>query len=153
MHTVLLTIVAVLAGAAVPFQGGANAALGRALGHPLWATLVSLSVSALCVVPVLIAVRAPLPAIDTLTTQPKWVWIGGIAGVAYVTAAILLMPKLGAAGFMTAVIAGQVVASLAIDYFGAVGLAARAIDPPRLAGAAMVMFGAVVMQWSTMLRA
>ncbi|EFV86934.1 hypothetical protein HMPREF0005_05964, partial [Achromobacter xylosoxidans C54] len=37
---------AVLAGALVPIQAGANAALGRHLGHPLWATMVSLAVSA-----------------------------------------------------------------------------------------------------------
>lgn len=152
MHIIFLTIVAVLAGAAVPFQGGANAALGRALGHPLWATLVSLFVSAICIVPVLIVLRVPLPVIDALPSQPKWVWIGGIAGVGYITAAILLMPTLGAAGFMTAVIAGQVVASLAIDYFGAVGLNARPIDPARLVGAMMVMLGAGVMQWSTLPR-
>ena len=40
-------LVALLAGAAVPFQAGANAALGRLLGHPLWATLISLAVSVL----------------------------------------------------------------------------------------------------------
>lgn len=63
--------------------------------------------------------------------------VGGIAGVAYVTAAILPLPRRGAAGFMTAVIAGQVVASPVIDYFGAVGLAARPIDPARLLGASI----------------
>ncbi|CAM3138717.1 DMT family transporter [Paracoccus nototheniae] len=147
MHALFLTIAAVLAGAAVPFQGGANAALGRALGHPLWATLASLAISAICVIPVLVAIRAPLPLISSLTAQPKWVWIGGVAGVVYITAAILLMPRLGAAGFMTAVIAGQVVASLIIDSVGAVGLAARPVDITRLTGVAMVMLGAVVIQW------
>ncbi|MBN8190337.1 DMT family transporter [Salipiger thiooxidans] len=102
---------AALAGAAVPFQGGANAALGRALGHPLWATLASLAVSALCILPV------------------------------------LLMPKLGAASFMIAVIAGQVVGALLIDWTGGVGLAARPVDAMRLAGTAMVLLGAIVVQW------
>ncbi|MFN3525220.1 MAG: DMT family transporter [Paracoccus sp. (in: a-proteobacteria)] len=152
MHVIFLVVAAALAGVVVPFQGGANAALGRALGHPLWATLASLAISAICVIPVLIAIRAPLPLVGSLAAQPKWVWFGGVAGVVYITAAILLMPKLGAAGFMTAVIAGQVVASLVIDYFGAVGLSARPVDAIRLAGAAMVMLGAVVVQWPALSR-
>lgn len=143
MQIIFLIISAALVGAVVPFQGRANATLGRALGHPLWATL---AVSALCILPVLILIKAPLPMIGTLAEQPKWVWIGGVAGVIYITAAILLMPRLGAAGFMTAVIAGQVVASLAIDYFGAMGMAARPVDPARFLGAGMVMLGAAVMQ-------
>ena len=38
---VLLPLVALVAGAAVPFQAGSNAALGRLLGHPLWAALIA----------------------------------------------------------------------------------------------------------------
>lgn len=143
---------AAVAGALVPFQGGANAALGRALGHPLWATLISLAVSAACIIPVMTALKVPLPALGNLASQPRWVLIGGVAGVIYITAAILLMPKLGAAGFMTAVIAGQAVASLAIDHFGGVGLQARTIGSMRLAGVAMVVLGAVVTQWGALTR-
>nr|WP_281405619.1 MULTISPECIES: DMT family transporter [unclassified Mesorhizobium] len=53
---------ALLAGAAVPFQSGANAMLGRLLGHPLWATLVSLGVSAVLIVPVMAVFRVPVPS-------------------------------------------------------------------------------------------
>ena len=31
-------LVAIVSGALIPFQAGANATLGRSLGHPLWAT-------------------------------------------------------------------------------------------------------------------
>ncbi|WP_010138486.1 DMT family transporter [Oceanicola sp. S124] len=152
MPSLAFALIAVLAGAAVPFQGGANAALGRALGHPLWATLASLAVSALCILPVLVLLRAPLPVPGGLAGQPKWIWIGGVAGAIYVTAAILLMPKLGAASFMIAVIAGQVVAALVIDWTGGVGLAARPVDPLRLAGTALVLLGAIVVQWPALSR-
>ncbi|WP_068302216.1 DMT family transporter [Pararhodobacter sp. CCB-MM2] len=152
MQFLPLVIIAALAGAAVPFQGGANAALGRALGHPLWATLASLAVSALCILPVLMILRVPLPTLGGLAGQPKWIWIGGIAGVIYVTAAILLMPKLGAASFMIAVIAGQMVGALLIDWTGGVGLTARPVDAMRLAGTAMVLLGAIIVQWPAVSR-
>ena len=35
-------IIAMVAGALVPFQAGSNAALGKAIGHPLWETMLSL---------------------------------------------------------------------------------------------------------------
>ncbi|OHV82866.1 DMT family transporter [Rhizobium sp. LCM 4573] len=146
MQLLTFLVAALISGALVPFQAGANAALGRALGHPLWATMVSLAVSAICVIPVMIALRVSAPTIANLAVQPKWIWIGGVAGVIYITAAVLLAPKLGAAGFMTAVIAGQILASMAIDYFGVVGFAARPISGPRLIGALLVVAGVLVMQ-------
>ncbi|MDQ4678446.1 DMT family transporter, partial [Stenotrophomonas maltophilia group sp. RNC7] len=54
--------------------------------------------------------------------------------------------KLGAAGLMTAVIAGQILASIAIDYFGLVGFVPRSISGPRLLGTLLVMAGVLVMQ-------
>ena len=42
LHWLGLIVLAVIAGAAVPFQSAINANLGRDLGHPLWATLASL---------------------------------------------------------------------------------------------------------------
>lgn len=52
-------LVAVAAGAVIPFQAGANAMLGRSLGHPLWATVASLLVSLAVVLPVLPCSRRP----------------------------------------------------------------------------------------------
>ncbi|SHL66797.1 DMT family transporter [Roseibium suaedae] len=152
-YSLLLPIAAVLAGAVVPFQGGANAALGRALGHPLWATMMSLGVSALCLIPALVLLKVPMPVFSTLSAQPKWIWIGGVAGVIYITAAILLVPRLGAAGFMTAVIAGQILASVAIDTFGGVGLPARPMESVRLVGVLLVTLGAIAVQWPALFRA
>lgn len=143
---------ALIAGAVVPFQAGANASLGRALGHPLWATVISLLISLICVLPVMLAMKVSLPTFAGLSGQPKWIWVGGIAGVLYITAAILLAPRLGAAGFMTSVIAGQLIASVLIDHFGIVGFASKAITPSRIAGVALVAIGVIVMQGPSLWR-
>ena len=92
---VLPLLVALLAGAAVPFQAGSNAALGRLLGHPLWAVGVSLTVSLLMLVPALLLMRAPVPQLQNLAQAPWWAWFGGVAGVLYITAALVLTPRLG----------------------------------------------------------
>ncbi len=141
-------VAALLAGAAVPFQAGANAMLGRLLGHPLWATLVSLMVSAALIVPVMIAFRLPAPAIGAALKGPWWIWVGGAAGVVYVTAALLLAPRLGAASFMVAVIAGQMMASLAIDHFALMNFAHRPAGMARVGGLGLMLAGLVVFQWT-----
>ncbi|OLS64912.1 DMT family transporter [Pseudomonas putida] len=146
---VLLPLVALVAGAAVPFQAGSNAALGRLLGHPLWAALISLSVSVLMVLPALWLMRAPLPQLGALAQAPWWAWFGGVAGVVYITAALILTPKLGAAGFIVCVIAGQVLSSLAIDQWGLMGLPERPVNLARLLGVGLIVVGMLVVQWGT----
>ena len=146
---ILLPLIALLAGAAVPFQAGSNAALGRLLGHPLWAALVSLSVSVLMVLPALWLMRAPAPQWSGLVAAPWWTWFGGVAGVAYVTAALILTPRLGAAGFIVCVVAGQVLSSLVIDQWGLMGLPERPVNLARLLGVGLIVAGMLVVQWGT----
>lgn len=149
LSALLPLLVAVLAGAAVPFQAGSNAALGRLLGHPLWAAGVSLLVSLLMLVPALLVMRAPLPQLQSLAQAPWWAWFGGVAGVLYITAALVLTPRLGAAGFIVCVIAGQVVSSLLIDQWGLMGLPERPVNVWRLVGVGMIVLGMLVVQWGT----
>lgn len=144
-----LALVALIAGALVPFQAGSNAALGRALGHPLWATVASLMVSLLMVVPVLIALRVPMPLVGQALRLPLWAWLGGVAGVIYLTAALMLTPKLGATTFIVIVIAGQMLTSLAIDHFGLMGLAVKPVNAGRIAGVALICVGMLLVQWFT----
>lgn len=146
----LLAGAALIAGALVPFQAGSNAALGRALGHPLWATVVSLLISLLVIVPVILAARPPSPALSQAAQLPLWAWLGGLAGVAYITCALLLTPRLGATGFIACVIAGQMLSSLLIDHFGLMGLPVKEANPGRLAGLAVMFIGVLMVQWFTL---
>lgn len=141
-----LLFIALIVGALVPFQAGANAALAKLIGYPLWATLVSLLVSLILVVALIVVMKAPAPALATALTGPWWMWVGGAAGVAYLTAALLLTPKLGVAGFLVAVVAGQMLASLVIDHFGLMGLPEKPISMARVVGLVLIVFGMVVSQ-------
>lgn len=145
-NALLLILAAIVSGAVVPFQAGANALLGRTLGHPLWGTVISLCVSFACILPVMALAKVGAPTISNLVQAPRWIWIGGIVGVVYITGALLLAPKLGAAGFITAAIAGQMLASVVIDQWGLVGLPQRPVSLSRLAGLALVFLGLITMQ-------
>ncbi|WP_302062099.1 DMT family transporter [Agrobacterium salinitolerans] len=73
-------------------------------------------------------------------------WTGGIVGVVYITGALLLAPKLGAASFTMAVIAEQMLASLIIDQWGLVGLRQKPVSSSRVAGLGLIFLGLLVMQ-------
>ena len=149
-NSLFLILAAIVTGAVVPFQAGSNAVLGRTLGHPLWATVVSLCVSFACILPVMALAKVEAPTLSAVAHAPRWIWIGGIVGVVYITGALLLAPKLGAAGFITAAIAGQMLASIVIDQWGLVGLPQKPVSLSRLAGLGLILLGLIVMQLQTL---
>ena len=148
LHGIGLLLLAVIAGAVVPFQSAINANLGRGLGHPLWATLASLLVSILVLLPIMLAMRVPLPSVAFISKAPLWMWAGGAFGVCFISLALVLLPKLGASGFMALALAGQVVASLVLDHFGWFGLVQRQVSLPRVLGALLLIGGVALIQLS-----
>ncbi|MHC8399645.1 DMT family transporter [Pseudomonas sp. MDT1-17] len=150
LHWTGLLLLAVIAGAVVPFQSAINANLTRGLGHPLWATLASLLVSIVVLLPIMLAMRLPLPSLTFITRAPLWMWAGGAFGVCFISLALMLLPKLGASGFIALALAGQVVASLVLDHFGLFGLIERQMTLPRVVGAVLLIAGVVLIQFGDM---
>jgi len=142
-----LLLLAAFAGAVVPFQSAINSNLARNLGHPLWATLASLLVSVLVLLPVILALRLPLPALGFITKAPLWMWAGGAFGVCFVALAVMLLPKLGASGFVALALAGQVIASMVLDHFGLFGLVEKQLTVSRVLGALLLIGGVVLIQF------
>ncbi|WP_458369294.1 DMT family transporter [Pseudomonas mandelii] len=148
LHWAGLLLLAVVAGAVVPFQSAINANLTRGLGHPLWATLGSLLVSIVVLLPIMLAMRLPLPSLTFISKAPLWMWAGGAFGVCFISLALMLLPKLGASGFIALALAGQVVASLVLDHFGWFGLVERQMTLPRVLGAVLLMAGVALIQFN-----
>jgi bacterial/archaeal transporter family-2 protein len=139
-------LIALLAGALLPVQAGVNLQLRVLLGHPLAATLVSFVVGTLGLAAVVSALRVPLPIGAAWARSEWWHWLGGMLGAVYILVTIIVAPRLGAATLVAALVAGQMVASLALDQFGWVGFAEHPITPLRLAGAALIVGGVVLVQ-------
>ncbi|MFP0196040.1 MULTISPECIES: DMT family transporter [Pseudomonas] len=148
MQWVGLLLLAVFAGAVVPFQSAININLARGLGHPLWATFTSLVVSVLVLLPVIVVLRLPLPSPSLLGKLPLWMWTGGAFGVCFVALAVVLLPKLGASGFLALALAGQMFTSIVLDHFGLFGLVEKHLTLPRVFGAVLLMAGVVLIQFS-----
>ncbi|MBN2977299.1 DMT family transporter [Pseudomonas lactucae] len=137
-------LLGLFAGFAVPLQAGTNAKLGNLLGHPLWATAVSLLVSLAVLILIIIVTKAPRPNLAAVQEGPWWIWMGGVAGVFYITVALLMAPRLGALNFIMAVLVGQLVVSIAIDYFGLMGFPRQSLNINKVVGAVVVIGGFLI---------
>jgi transporter family-2 protein len=143
---IVFLLLALLAGAVLPVQTGVNVQLRGLLGHPLTAALVSFVVGSVGLAAAAVVARAPLALAGAWTRSEWWHWCGGLLGAVYIVATIVLAPRLGAATLVAALVAGQMIMSLAIDHYGWVGFAEHPISPLRLLGAALVVGGVVLVQ-------
>lgn len=145
MRSIFL-VIALLAGALLPTQAGINAQLAKQLGHPLLATLVSFSLGTLVLALFTLILNLPLPAIGQLNQTPWYLWVGGLLGVLYLTATIVLAPLLGAVTMIGFIIAGQILAAIFLDHFGLVGFPVHPLSVWRVVGAILLITGVVFIQ-------
>jgi transporter family-2 protein len=81
-----------------------------------------------------------------VANTPWWTWSGGVLGGVFILLMILLLPSLGAATLIALVVAGQMAAAITLDHFGAFGLASHPVSLSRLAGAALLIAGVVLIK-------
>jgi len=141
-----LYVLALGAGVSVVTQQLLNSSLRTALGSPAWAGLISYAGGLITMIVAVIALRERVPSWTSVADAPWWAWSGGVFGGAFILLAILLLPSLGAATLFALVIAGQVLAAITLDHFGAFGLTPHPIGTARLLGAALLIAGVVLIR-------
>jgi bacterial/archaeal transporter family-2 protein len=134
------------AGVSVAIQQVLNGNLRTALGSPAWAGLVSYTVGLLTMIVTVVALGERIPAWKTIAEVPWYAWSGGVFGGVFILLVILLLPSLGAATLFALVVAGQVLIAVTLDHFGAFGLTPHPIGMTRLAGAALLIAGVVLIR-------
>lgn len=137
---------AILGGALVAGQGAINGRMAAAVGHPLQAAVISFSVGFVALAFLSLATGAGLPQLARALAAPWWAWVGGLLGAYLVATAAFAVPKIGASAWVAGVIAGQLVAALLYDHFGAFGLPKREIDLTRLGGVVFLGLGIWMMR-------
>jgi bacterial/archaeal transporter family-2 protein len=139
-------LLAFAAGTVLPFQAGMNAQLADWVNSPFRAAFVSFLVGTLILLVVAALVFKPFPSGTKLGDAPWWVWAGGALGAFYVAGSIVSAPKLGAATLIALVVAGQALASLAVDHFGWVGFDENPISLGRIGGMLLIAAGVVLVR-------
>jgi len=90
-------------------------------------------------VPMLMLVKATMPNFSNAFHGPWWFGIGGVLGAVYVASAAALIPKLGASGFLVAVVEGQMVVAVLIDHFSVMVLEPKPISVTRVPGVPLIL--------------
>jgi transporter family-2 protein len=143
--TLLLPIILVLmAGSMMAMQPPTNAYLARASGSVMLAALLSFVVGTVVLLALTLATQRP--ALAPLRDVPWYAWAGGLYGAFFVTVATYAAPRLGIASMLTLAIAGQMIAALIVDHYGALGLDRSPVTPGRLAGALLVIGGVLLVR-------
>jgi bacterial/archaeal transporter family-2 protein len=144
--TIWLTL-AVAAGGCIAMQAAANGALRHQLGDARYAGFFSICGTMLTAILIMLALRPTMPSLAAIRTAPWWMWIGGPLGTLFVLAGASLTPKLGAASYITAAIAGQVVLSLLLDHFGLMNVPQQGLTLSRMAGGLLVVGGVLLVRY------
>jgi transporter family-2 protein len=145
METVWI-LLASAAGACIALQAAANGSLRTNLGDPRYAAFFSICGTIITAVAVMLLLRPAPPSAAAIRAAPWWNWIGGPLGAAIVVAGAVLAPKLGAAAFIAAVVAGQLCCSLVLDHFGLMNLPRQDLTAARLLGALLVFAGVLLVK-------
>jgi bacterial/archaeal transporter family-2 protein len=140
----LLAIPLLLAiGAMLAVQAAANVQLSTATGSPFGASTLQLGIAAALLLAAA-AAAGTLGAFQLVADAEPWHLVGGLGSSLYITAGILVFPRLGAVVSVGLFIAGQMLASLALDGFGWLGVSQEPLTAAALLGAAAVVVGAAL---------
>ncbi|MFK5954267.1 MAG: DMT family transporter [Desulfobacterium sp.] len=142
----ILLLFALVAGMLVPIQAVLNTKMGRALGDPVFAALISFSVGTVFLFIYALVVQIDFGSIRQASGLPWMVWVAGCLGAIFVAATIILTPRLGAALTFSLVVAGQLLMAVLMDHFGSFGIHVQPMSWMRLVGIGLITAGVVLIR-------
>jgi transporter family-2 protein len=141
MSNYLLLVVMFFAGITVAVQPSVNARLAQKVGI-LESACISFAVGTLFLLVVLLA--AGRLNLKGLGETVWWEWTGGLFGAIFVTATIMIMPRIGTTATLAATIAAQLMTGVLLDHFGAFGFKVMPFDLKRFAGCLLLIGGVML---------
>lgn len=143
----LPALLILIAGAMTAAQPPTHAILARSSGSVIFAAFLSFAVGTLALIGVLLATQPKL-ALAPLKDVPWYAWVGGFYGAFFVAVGAYAAPRLGIALLVTVAVAGQMIAALALDHFGAFGIERTPISIGRILGILLIVGGVVLVRRS-----
>ncbi|WP_172196094.1 DMT family transporter [Saccharibacillus qingshengii] len=111
-------LLALLAGAALSFEGAIYAELGKSIGQ-VETSFYNFAMGTIIVG--LLWLFFGKGDITHVRRAPKWSLLGGLLGVVYLTSIVVSVPFVGVGVTMVAVIIGQLIMSMVIEHYGWLG--------------------------------
>ena len=138
---VVYSALGVIAGGLLAVQSVLNAALAHRVGT--FASMVVLSAISGVILLGILAIFPSSVDVRTLPGLPQaYLYLGAILGLAILATPIILIPRIGTASTLIAIVLGQLFLALLIDHFGFLGTPKIAINPSRAIGVLLAGAGA-----------
>jgi transporter family-2 protein len=138
-------ILALVSGAFLPLQAALNTKLGKTVGSPLHASLISFLIGSAGLALYILLTRQTA-SLTALKSAPLYVWIGGVLGAFYVTATILLFPRLGPGLTFGLVVAGQMSLAAFLEHFDILVSQPHPISFIRVVGILLIIVGVILVR-------
>lgn len=145
-NSLFYLLLAALAGAMMPTQAATNNRMAAVVDSPILASFISFVIGTVALFLYIVASGTPLGNIAAAKDAPPVAWIGGFLGAFFVTAAVMLVPRLGVAMTFSLIIAGQMIVTLVIDHFGMLGVPVKEVSILRVAGLLLITAGVVLIR-------
>jgi bacterial/archaeal transporter family-2 protein len=139
-------LIALAAGAMMPTQAATNSKMAEFVGSPVLSAFISFFVGTIVLFLYALVSGVPLGSIASARDAPAVAWLGGLFGAFFVTAGVILVPRLGVAMTFSLLIAGQMIVTLIIDHFGLLGLPVKEVSVARVAGIVLIAGGVVLIR-------
>ena len=139
MTNYILFLIMFFGGMTVALQPSINARLAQRVGI-LESACISFAVGTLVLL--LVVLISGRGTVKGIYGANWWEFTGGVLGAAFVSLTILVVPRIGTAAAMAAIIAAQLATGLVLDHFGLFGFKVLPFDLKRLIGLAFLIFGA-----------
>lgn len=121
-----------------------NGQLKGALVNPWLASSVSFLLVTFVAIAMFWIQPMPLPTLDDLRSMKWWAPLGGIVGAVAVFAGLTLVQKVGVGTLNGLTICANLVASVAIDHFGLIGVEGHPLGWMRAVGTGLMVVGVVL---------
>ena len=133
----------ILAGLVLPIQTSVNTNLkNRAGGSPFLASMLSFTIGTIALLfATLLSGQSLFFSSNLFTSQPAWIWLGGLFGVIGLTTNVLIFPYLGAVQTVIMPITGQIIMGMIIDNFSLFDADHHAFTIIRLIGVILLVVG------------
>lgn len=133
----IIILIGLVGGMAIGVQGPLSSMITQKLG----------SLESVFIIHLGGAIAAAIPMIFVGSRLGQWrsvPWYAlaaGALGLIVITAMGYMIPRIGAAGALITLLAGQILVASLLDHFGLLGMTPRAIDLQRIIGFVVVMVG------------
>ena len=144
MQQAFLFLLTIVSGGLNPVQSGLTTGLVKALGRPFLVAVISLGLSFACALLAAWVTGQLRLTADKAAGVPWWGWFAGFAGFAILIARPYAAPVLGAALFTGLAVTASVACSVLLDHYGLLGFQQHTAGAGRLAGAALMIVGVVL---------